>query len=150
MALASDKTDEKNGQAKPYAELAELLKNASMEDNTVIGLGTWKQRTSGSLAGSDADGDSVSWLSGTFSTANGGSVVVNANGTFSYTIDKSYSYFHGAAKVGASGTAFADNFSVTVIDGFGGSTTYSVNVNIYAHNDPPSINGGLQSASAAA
>ncbi|AXK75738.1 beta strand repeat-containing protein [Mycolicibacterium neoaurum] len=123
---------------------AVTITSSSLEDNTVIGIGTWKQRTSGSLAASDSDGDAVSWTAGTFSTANGGSVVVNANGTFSYTIDKGYSYFHGAAKVGASGTAFADNFSVTVNDGFGGSTTYSVNVNIYAHNDPPSVSGGVR------
>ncbi|MEH3134685.1 MAG: Ig-like domain-containing protein [Mycolicibacterium neoaurum] len=123
---------------------AVTITSSSLEDNTVIGIGTWKQRTSGSLAASDSDGDAVSWTAGTFSTANGGSVVVNANGTFSYTIDKGYSYFHGAAKVGASGTAFADNFSVTVNDGFGGSTTYSVNVNIYAHNDPPSISSGVR------
>jgi VCBS repeat-containing protein len=70
-------------------------------------------------------------------------VVINSNGTFSYTIDKSYSYYHGAAKIGASGTAVADSFSATATDAFGGSTTYSVSVSIYAVNDVPSLSNGV-------
>uniref|UniRef100_UPI0026F14F0D beta strand repeat-containing protein n=1 Tax=Mycolicibacterium bacteremicum TaxID=564198 RepID=UPI0026F14F0D len=112
-----------------------------------VNVGTTKrQQTAGSISASDADGDSVTFTAGTFSTNNGGSVTVNANGTFSYTIDKSFltDYYHDAAKVGASGSAVADSFSVTISDAFGGSTSYVVNVPIYAENDDPSITGGVR------
>ncbi|MGH3583353.1 MAG: hypothetical protein ACRDUB_17305, partial [Mycobacterium sp.] len=52
-------------------------------------------------------------------------------------------YFHGAAKIGATGNAVADSFSTTVTDAFGGSTTYSVSVAIYAANSAPSLSNGI-------
>lgn len=115
---------------------------STIQDNRVLGIGTLKQTTTGTLKATDADGDTVAFTAGSFSTGNGGTVVINANGTFTYTIDKGYSYFHEAARIGASGSEIADTFSTTAVDGFGGSTTYSVSVAIYAMNRAPTISGG--------
>lgn len=115
---------------------------SSIDDNRILGIGTLEQTTTGKLKATDADGDTVSFTSGSFSTANGGTVVIDANGTFTYTIDKGYSYYHGAAKIGASGSSVADSFTATAVDGFGGSTSYSVSVSIYAINHTPTISGG--------
>lgn len=115
---------------------------SSIEDNRILGIGTLKQTTTGKLKATDADGDAVSFTAGSFSTANGGTVAVNADGTFTYTINEGYSYYHGAAKIGASGSAVADSFTATAVDGFGGSTSYSVSVAIYAINKTPTISGG--------
>ncbi len=115
---------------------------STIQDNRIAGLGTLKQTTTGTLKATDADNDTVTFTAGSFSTANGGTVVINANGTFTYTIDKGYSYFHEAARIGASGSEIADTFSATAVDGFGGSTTYSVSVAIYAMNKAPTISGG--------
>ncbi|MCV7357958.1 VCBS repeat-containing protein [Mycolicibacterium fluoranthenivorans] len=120
------------------------ITSTGLDDNRVLGLGTLKQTTTGTLTATDSDSDAVTYTSGSFSTTNGGTVVINSNGTFSYTIDKSYSYYHGAAKIGASGTAVADSFSATVNDAFGGSTTYSVSVSIYAVNSAPTMGGGVR------
>ncbi|MDO3402385.1 Ig-like domain-containing protein [Mycolicibacterium neoaurum] len=114
----------------------------SIDDNRVLGIGTLKQTTTGTLKATDADGDTVTFTPGSFSTANGGTVAVNADGTFTYTIEKGFSYYHGAAKIGASGSAVADSFTATAVDGFGGSTSYSVSLSIYAINSTPTISGG--------
>ncbi len=119
---------------------------STIDDNRIIGLGTLKQTTTGTLKATDADGDNVTFTAGSFSTGNGGTVVINANGTFTYTIEKGYSYFHEAARIGASGSTIADTFSATALDGFGGSTTYSVSVAIYAMNKAPTISGGTRLA----
>ncbi|MHA3022169.1 beta strand repeat-containing protein [Mycobacterium sp. BMJ-28] len=105
-----------------------------------------RQSTAGSIATSDADGDSVSFGTGSFSTVNGGIVDVSADGKFSYTIDKllASSYYHDAAKIGASGNTVADSFDVTITDAFGGSTQYTVKVPIYAVNSAPTIGDGLK------
>lgn len=124
-----------------------VFTGSSIDDNRILGIGTLKQTTTGTLKATDADGDTVTFTAGSFSTANGGTVVVNANGTFTYTIDEGYSYYHGAAKIGASGSAVADSFSATAVDGFGGSTSYSVSVAIYAINSTPTISGGNKSFS---
>ncbi|TLH70133.1 tandem-95 repeat protein [Mycolicibacterium cosmeticum] len=100
-----------------------------------------RQSTSGSIGASDADGDSVTFTAvSDLDTTNGGKVTVYANGTFSYTIDKllASSYYHDAAKIGATGNTVADSFTVTIKDAFGGSTDYVVKVPIYAVNSAPS------------
>ena len=63
----------------------------------------------------DADGDTLSVMAGAFATAQGGSVVLNADGSFSY---KSADAFSGT-----------DSFQYTVKDGFGGSATAVALVN---------------------
>jgi len=119
-----------------------VFTGSSIDDNRLVGIGTLKQTTTGKLKATDADGDTVTFTAGSFSTANGGTVAVSADGTFTYTINEGFSYYHGAAKIGASGSAVADSFSATAVDGFGGSTSYSVSVLIYAINKAPTISGG--------
>ncbi|EHB50512.1 hypothetical protein MycrhDRAFT_4938 [Mycolicibacterium rhodesiae JS60] len=67
---------------------------------------------------------------------------MNANGTLSYSITKAnVSYYHEAARIGASGTAVADWFNVTVTDGFGGTSTVKVTVPVWAVDSAPAISG---------
>lgn len=68
-------------------------------------------------------GDMLSVVPGTITTSNGGTIVMNANGTFSY---------QGA--VNFNGT---DTFSYTVNDNNGGSATASVTLHIASVNDAP-------------
>jgi VCBS repeat-containing protein len=119
--------------------------SSTLVQDTVLGIGTgnYTQTTTGTLTSTDADGDTVTYTAGSYSTTNGGTVTINANGTFSYTVDKAGSYYHGAAQVGASGINVADTFTATVSDAFGGSTTYIVAVPIYAQNSAPTLSGGI-------
>ncbi|WP_345478708.1 retention module-containing protein, partial [Niveibacterium umoris] len=79
---------------------------------------------SGQVTGSDVDGDTLSYTKG--SDPAHGTVVVNADGTFTYTPGKDY---HGA-----------DTFTVTVSDGNGGTTTATVTVGVTPVNDAPVAN----------
>ncbi|WP_460882983.1 cadherin-like domain-containing protein, partial [Pseudaeromonas pectinilytica] len=75
----------------------------------------------GSILATDLDGDSLSYALGT-NPANG-SVTLNADGTFTYT---PASNFNGS-----------DNFSVTISDGKGGTTTSTVTIGVAPQNDAP-------------
>ncbi|WP_425046091.1 Ig-like domain-containing protein [Primorskyibacter sp. S87] len=70
---------------------------------------------------SDIDGNPISI--GATSTPSNGSVVINANGTLTYTPDANYNG--------------ADSFTYTVSDGQGGTDTATVDVTVTASNDPP-------------
>ncbi|MCX2576382.1 DUF7507 domain-containing protein, partial [Pedobacter sandarakinus] len=76
---------------------------------------------SGSITASDADGDPLTFAT-TTPPANG-TVVLNADGTYTYT-----------PKANFNGT---DSFVVTVSDGKGGSTTVTINVTVTPVNDAP-------------
>ncbi|MEN4479998.1 beta strand repeat-containing protein [Mycolicibacterium cosmeticum] len=133
--------------APPVANAAPTGGSVTITSSSLnsVNLGvTKRQSTTGTIAASDADNDAITFGAGTLSTTNGGTVTVNANGTFSYTIDKAFttSYYHDAAKIGATGNTVADSFTVTINDAFGGSTNYVVNVPIYAENSAPTISGG--------
>ena len=78
--------------------------------------------SSGSLpSATDADDDSVSYAKAT--DPSHGTVVVNANGSYTYTPAANY---HGS-----------DSFTYTVSDGNGGSNTYTVGVTVNPANDAP-------------
>ncbi len=86
----------------------------------------------------DGTGTTFSLASGgTIATANGGTVTVNSNGTMSYSISQSAAYFHAAAKMGATAAQKTDWFNFTVTDGYGGTSTVTVVVPIYAENRDP-------------
>jgi hypothetical protein len=72
---------------------------------------------------SDADGDTLTFLSVNASSANGGTVVSNSGWIF-YTP--------------ATGFTNTDTFTYTIGDGFGGPVTGSVNVSIGVNNGPSS------------
>ncbi|PND56730.1 hypothetical protein CRM90_16245 [Mycobacterium sp. ENV421] len=102
-----------------------------------------KQTTTGTLKATDADGDPVTWAAGTYSTAQGGSITVAANGTFTYTNQKyawfgvSDSYWHDHAVTGDPG----DTFTVNVSDGFGGTTAVTYGIPIEKQNATPTLSG---------
>ncbi len=72
---------------------------------------------------SDADGDTLSVAPITLGTINGGLVVLQANGDFTYTPAAD---FNGL-----------DSFSYTALDGNGGSDLATVNITVNAINDDP-------------
>ncbi|OEZ27087.1 hypothetical protein AO062_29845 [Variovorax boronicumulans] len=82
---------------------------------------------SGSVVGSDVDGDTLTYTKG--SDPSHGTVTVNADGTYTYTPNADFN-----------GT---DSFTVTVSDGHGGTTTSTVTVTINPVNDAPVfVDGG--------
>ncbi|HTK84545.1 MAG TPA: Ig-like domain-containing protein [Patescibacteria group bacterium] len=79
--------------------------------------------SNGHGADSDADGDTLSVQATTLTTTAGGNVVLNSDGTFTYT--------------GATGFTGADSFNYTLLDTHGGSATGTVHLTI---NPPPNQN----------
>ena len=77
----------------------------------------------GALLGADTDGDVLGY-SGSGSTAKG-KVVVNADGSFTYTPTVTARHLAAFPTAQADGT---DTFTVTVADGYGGTVTVPVNV----------------------
>ncbi|WP_367066640.1 tandem-95 repeat protein [Oryzisolibacter sp. LB2S] len=75
---------------------------------------------SGRVVGRDPDGNTLSYTTGT--PPSHGTVVVNPDGTYTYTPDPDY---HGP-----------DSFTVTVDDGQGGTTTSTVTIEVTPVNDP--------------
>ncbi|OYO30849.1 Ig-like domain-containing protein, partial [Janthinobacterium sp. PC23-8] len=73
----------------------------------------------------DVDGDAITYAKATDPAH--GTLVVNTNGTYTYTPAKDYNG--------------ADSFSYTVSDGKGGSNTYTVAVTISPVNDAPAGSG---------
>ncbi|EHB50514.1 outer membrane adhesin like protein [Mycolicibacterium rhodesiae JS60] len=144
----------------PYA--VSQAQNAS--GNTLgtwsLNTSTWTQTTTGKLTWSDTDGDQLTYTVSTNGQAgesnNGGTVTLNPDGSFSYTIAKNKAYYHAAAifsptqvQNAVNGTlpngASADWFDVTVSDGFtGGAVTQRVYVPIYAVNSAPTISNGVK------
>ncbi|RTL31059.1 MAG: tandem-95 repeat protein, partial [Burkholderiales bacterium] len=78
---------------------------------------------SGQVKATDPDGDPLTYVKG--SDPQHGTVVVNEDGTWTYTPSKDYNG--------------SDSFTVTVSDGYGGTTTATVDIGINPVNDPPKI-----------
>jgi VCBS repeat-containing protein len=111
-----------------------------------LNTSTWTQTTTGKVTATDSDKDTLTYTlvnptthAPVTTTTNGGTVTLNSDGTYTYTIAKNQAYFHGAAKVGATGTAVNDSFTVAVNDGYGGVTYTTVTMPIYAVNTAPVI-----------
>ena len=77
----------------------------------------------GAGADSDLDGDNLSVTAGVFATLAGGSVILNADGSFAYTPAAN---FNGP-----------DSFTYHVTDGHGGSATGTASITVNAVNDGP-------------
>ncbi|WP_316801641.1 Calx-beta domain-containing protein [Pedobacter frigidisoli] len=89
---------------------------------TPVNLTTNKNTpVSGAITATDVDGDPLTYTAGTAPAH--GTVVVNPDGTFTYTPANNYSG--------------NDTFTVVVSDGKGGATTVTVNVSVAATNVPP-------------
>jgi len=130
--------------------ITQTTTNVGSTDPTKWGLNTstWAQTTSGKITTTDADGDTLTYSlvdptthAATTTTTNGGTVTFDSQGNYTYTITKNQAYFHGAAKIGASGTAVNDSFTVAVNDGYGGTAYTTVTMPIYAYNTAPTISG---------
>ncbi len=78
---------------------------------------------SGQVKATDPDGDALTYAKGT--DPQHGTVVVNEDGTWTYTPAKDYNG--------------ADTFTVTVSDGHGGTATATIDIGINPVNDPPKI-----------
>lgn len=78
---------------------------------------------SGTITGTDVDGDVLTYGKGT--DPSHGTVVVNADGTYTYTPNAN---FHGS-----------DSFTVSVSDGKGGVTTATVTITVNSINDIPVV-----------
>ncbi len=78
---------------------------------------------SGHVTARDPDGDALNYSMGR--APEHGSVVVNADGTWTYTPAKDYNGF--------------DTFTVLVSDGQGGSTTATIDIGVIPVNDAPKI-----------
>ena len=104
-----------------------------------------EQNTTGALHASDADGDSMSYAAGTYTTAQGGSVTVSASGVFSYSQTKlalfgiHSGYWHDHAADGDPG----DTFTVNVTDTFGATTAVTYGIPIAKLNAAPTLAGTL-------
>jgi large repetitive protein len=79
---------------------------------------------SGQVKATDANGDTLTYTLGSASPAHG-NVVVNADGTWTYTPGKDYNG--------------SDSFTVLVDDGHGGKATSTVTIGVNPVNDPPVI-----------
>ncbi len=80
---------------------------------------------SGSVTGTDADGDALTFTKATDPAH--GSVVVNPDGTYTYAPAADYNG--------------PDQFTIDISDGHGGTTTVTVNITVTAVNDAPSGTG---------
>ena len=89
----------------------------------------------GAVVGSDADGDALTYTGPT--TTARGSVIVNRDGTFTYTPNAAVR--HAAAAAGALAADRVDTFTVTVTDGYGGRATQLVSVPIAPSNVAPTL-----------
>jgi YVTN family beta-propeller protein/VCBS repeat-containing protein len=89
----------------------------------------------GTVGVTDSDGDPLTYtVSGAPSK---GKVVVNANGTFTYT--PTAAARHAASAVNAPSTVTTDSFTVTVYDGRRGLVTATVQVDISPTNKAPTV-----------
>ncbi|MCV7343351.1 Ig-like domain-containing protein [Mycolicibacterium rhodesiae] len=89
----------------------------------------------GHIEAEDPNQDSLHF-SGPATSALGGAVTVNTDGSFSYA--PTFQIRHAAAADNAPDTATTDSFTVTVSDGYGGSTTHTITVPVSAVNGNPS------------
>ena len=91
------------------------------------------------MTGTDADKDPLSY---TLSTATAkGTVSITAGGAYTYS--PTAAARHAAAKTGATATDKADSFTVTIIDGYGGSLAVPVSVVVAGANSVPTATGTI-------
>lgn len=88
----------------------------------------------GQIEATDPNDDSLNFT-GSTTSAFGGAVVVNSDGTFTYT--PTGQIRHAASAVNAPETAKTDSFTVNVSDGYGGVATETINVPVSPANANP-------------
>ncbi|WP_179475271.1 Ig-like domain-containing protein [Mycolicibacterium vinylchloridicum] len=98
--------------------------------STSAGTGT----VAGQMRAADSNNDNLDF-SGPTTSALGGSVTVNPDGSFTYV--PTAEIRHAAAAVNASDAVKADSFTVTVSDGYGGTASTRVDVAVSPANGNP-------------
>jgi large repetitive protein len=101
--------------------------------NSATAAGTEDNRVTGTLTGTDADGDRLTFALAQNGAPAHGSVTINPDGTYSYTPAANYN-----------GT---DSFTFRVSDGRGGVTTGTVTIDLAAVNDAPTTSNSAKSGS---
>jgi VCBS repeat-containing protein len=105
---------------------------------TIDGYSNAMPTVDGTVAGhieaADPNHDSVQF-SGPATSTLGAVVTVNSDGSFTYVPTSQIR--HAAAADGASDVATTDSFTVTVSDGYGGSTTQTIHVPVSPANGDP-------------
>ena len=107
-----------------------------------VGTPTAAGVVTGSVSATDPDADPLSYTGSTTTTK--GTVVVNTDGTFTYT--PTATARHNAAADTATTTDKHDNFTITVNDAHGGTTTIPVSVAVSPTNDAPVTTGATMGA----
>ncbi|MEH3132186.1 MAG: Ig-like domain-containing protein [Mycolicibacterium neoaurum] len=102
---------------------------------TVTGLSHTTGTATGSITGSDSDGDTTVFGGSTLSTKGGTVTIDAATGAFVYT--PTAAARHAAAALGASASDLVDSFTATVSDGHGGTTSVVVVIALSATNTGP-------------
>ncbi len=116
-----------------------LPRNAAPVGSFTAGAPDAGAKVTGAVTSTDADNDTRSYSGPTTSTK-GGTVVVNSDGTFTYTA--SAAARQTAAKAGATEADKTDSFVVTVDDGHvGGTVTVTVSVAILPAPNSAPTNG---------
>ncbi|MFM8597971.1 MAG: Ig-like domain-containing protein [Mycobacterium sp.] len=113
-----------------------------------ISLGTADAATGtvvGAVLGSDADGDALAYTRS--ANPSKGTAVVTAAGGFTYT--PTADARHAAASITATSAVKTDTFSVTITDGYGGSTAVPVSITISPLNTAPTGSASVGSPDAA-
>jgi len=95
----------------------------------------------GAVLGSDADGDTLTYTG--LSTTVRGSLILNPDGTFTYT--PTADARHNAAADGAGPETTTDTFTLSITDGYGGQITVPVTVAIGPANIVPVLNPAVGS-----
>ncbi|MFM8599757.1 MAG: Ig-like domain-containing protein [Mycobacterium sp.] len=90
----------------------------------------------GTVAGSDADGDTLTYSAPASSTWGRGTVSINPT-TGAFTFTPTEAARHAAARIGALPANSADTVTITVRDGYGGVTLVPVTVAIGSANNAP-------------
>lgn len=116
-----------------------LPRNAAPVGTFTAGEPDAGAKVTGAVTSTDADNDTRTY-SGPTTSAKGGTVVVNADGTFTYTA--SAAARQTAAKAGATQADKTDSFVVTINDGHvGGTVTLTVSVAILPAPNSAPTNG---------
>ncbi|HTH78480.1 MAG TPA: VCBS domain-containing protein, partial [Ramlibacter sp.] len=128
-ATATEKSGLNNATAG-YNPSGNVLANDTDVDNAASSLSVGSIRT-GSAEGSGTAGTLGSSLAGSY-----GSVTLNANGTWSYTVDET----NATVNALSAGSTLTDSFNYTVSDGSGGSDTAVLTVTIQGAADTLAMN----------
>jgi VCBS repeat-containing protein len=117
-------SDGNGGTATSTVTITVNAVNGAPTTNNVSASGNEDTTITGTVTGSDVDGDSLSFSKAT--NPSHGAVTVNSDGTFSYSPTANFN-----------GT---DSFTVTVSDGNGGTATSTVTITVNPVNDAPTTN----------